>query len=100
MARPSSPALIPARWRPSLAALVGLLGPTAAAQSIDANWVEQLHPSFGVELAHVENISRTSFEPTRKDATTVAVDLAGSIPRQLAPSVLFIGSGEVSSLFV
>ena len=76
------------------------LAPAASAQSTGVNWVDYLHLTTSAEVARVENISRTSFEPTRKDATTFAVDVGGSIPRQLAPSVLFLGSGELSSLFV
>jgi hypothetical protein len=97
MARPSTSALS----RLALLLLpAATLAPTASAQSTGVNWVDYLHLTTSAEVARVENISRTSFEPTRKDATTFAVDVGGSIPRQLAPSVLFLGSGELSSLFV
>ena len=98
MARPSTSALS----RLALLLLsAALLAPAAVAQSTGVtNWVDYLHLTTSAEVARVENISRTSYEPTRKDATTFAVDVGGSIPRQLAPSVLFAGSGELSSLFV
>jgi hypothetical protein len=97
MALPSTPALS----RLALLLLsAALLAPAAPAQSTGATWIDYLHPTASVELARVENISRTSFEPTRKDANTFAVEVGGSIPRQLTPSVLFLGTGELSSLFV
>ena len=97
MARPPTSALS----RLALLLLpAGLLAPAAPAQSTGVSWVDYLHLTTSAEVARVENISRTSFEPTRQDATTFAVDLGGSLPRQLAPSVLFLGSGELSSLFV
>lgn len=77
-----------------------LLASVAQAQSADPSWIEYLHPTASAEVAWVENISRTSFEPTRKDATTFSLEAGGSLPRQLAPSVLFVGSGEVTSLWV
>jgi hypothetical protein len=78
----------------------GLLAAVAQAQPADPSWIEYLHPTASAELAWVENISHTSHEPTRKDATTFAVEAGGSLPRQLAPSVVFVGSGEITSLFV
>jgi hypothetical protein len=77
-----------------------LFVPPARAQSTGVNWVDYLHLTTSAEVARVENISRTSFEPTRKDATTLAVDVSSSLPRQFTPSVLFLGRGELSSLFV
>lgn len=87
--------------RPILTVLLAaLLAPAAPAQATGVNWADYVHLTTSAEVARVENISRTSFEPTRKDATTFAVDVGGSLPRQLAPSVLFVGSGDLSSLFV
>ncbi len=84
-----------------LAALAGLLAVTARAQSTGpVDWIDYVHLTASADAAWVENVSRTSYEPTRKDAATYTFDLAGSIPRQLAPSVLLVGSGEVSSLVV
>lgn len=97
MARPPTPALS----RLALLLLTtATLAPVTPAQSTGVNWIDSLHLTTSAEVARVENISRTSFEPTRQDATTFTVDVGGSIPRQLAPSVLFLGSGELSSLFV
>jgi hypothetical protein len=97
MARPPTSALS----RLALLLLTAaLLACAARAQSTGVTWVDSLHFTTAAEVAHVENISRTSFAPTRQDATTFAVDVAASLPRQLAPSILFLGSGELSSLFV
>ena len=63
-------------------------------------WIESLHLSASGTASWVENLSRTSYEPTRKDAATYDFTLSGSLPRQLAPSVLLVGSGELSSLLV
>ena len=97
MAFSPTPALNRRAW---LALLTGLLAPAAQAQATDTTWIDSFHLTTSAEVARVENISRTSAEPTRKDATTVAVDVAGSIPRQLAPSVVLVGSGDLASLFV
>ena len=81
--------------------LAGLLGLTAqAAEESAAGWVKNLHLTASGTVASVNNLSRTSHEPTRKDATTYELNLSGSKPRQLAPNWLLIGSGELSSLTV
>jgi len=97
MAHPRTPALsrLALRLLP-----IALLAPAVSAQSADASWIDYLHPTASAEIAWVDNISRTSYEATRKDASTLTFDLGGSLPRQLAPSVLFVGSGTLSSLFV
>jgi hypothetical protein len=48
----------------------------------------------------VENLSRTSYEPTRQDAATYDFSLSGTMPRQLASSVMLVGSGEFDAHFV
>jgi len=63
-------------------------------------WVENLHLTASGTISSVNNQSRTSYEPTRKDATTYEFNLGGSKPRQLAPNWLLVGSGEISSLTV
>lgn len=85
-----------------LGLLAGLIATTASGQENagGSSWVEKLHLSASGTISRVENLSRTSFEPTRKDATTYDFTLSGSMPRQLAPSVLLVGSGELSSLAV
>lgn len=84
-----------------LALLALALVSTLRAQSAESPaWVERLNPTVSVDTAWVENISRTSYEPTRKEAATFGFDLAGTLARQLAPSVLAIGSAELSALAV
>lgn len=84
-----------------LCLLGGLLAVNARAQSTEpAGWADYLHLTASAETAWVENISRTSYEPTRKDTVTEELNVAGSLPRQLAPSLLLVGSGEVDSLLV
>lgn len=81
--------------------LVGLLGLTVRAQEGAApGWIENLHLTASGTASWVNNHSRTSHEPTRKDAATYELNLSGGKPRQLAPSWLLIGSGEISALQV
>jgi hypothetical protein len=86
----------------SLVVLAGLVASLASAQESTGSgaWLESLHLSATGTASWVENISRTSYEPTRKDAATYEFNLSSSIPRQLAPSVLLVGSAELSSFFV
>jgi hypothetical protein len=80
---------------------VSLLGLALQAREGSAGgWVENLHLTASGTVSSVNNHSRTSFEPTRKDATTYEFSLSGSKPRQLAPNWLLVGSGELSSLTV
>lgn len=80
---------------------VSLLGLTLHAQESSAlGWVKNLHLTASGTVSSVNNQSRTSFEPTRKDATTYELSLGGGKPRQLAPNWLLVGSGELSSLTV
>lgn len=79
-----------------------LLALTARAQEENraAGWIENLHLSATGTAAWVENHSRTSAEVNRADAATYELSLGGTLPRQLASSVLFVASGEISSLLV
>ncbi len=93
----------PALNRLALAAtLAGLLtaGATAQESSGSGAWIESLHLAASGTAAWTENLSRTSYEPTRKDAASYDFSLGGTVPRQLAPSVLLVGSGEIDALFV
>jgi hypothetical protein len=65
-----------------------------------ARWVENLHLSATGTAAWVENHSRTAAVANRADAATYELSLGGTLPRQLASSVLFVASGEISSLSV
>lgn len=81
--------------------LAGLLALTASAQEkAAASWMESLHLTASGTASWVNNLSRTSYAPTRKNAATYEFSLSGSQPRQLASSLLFVGSGEISSLTV
>jgi len=65
-----------------------------------AGWVDNLHLTATGGAAWVNNLSRTSYEPTRKDALTYEFKVAGSQPRQLAPSLLLVASEEIDTLSV
>jgi len=81
--------------------LSGLLAIVAQAQEgTAAGWMENLHLTASGSAAWVNNLSRTSYEPTRKDATTYEFKLGGSQPRQLASSLLLVASGEITTLSV
>lgn len=79
----------------------GLLLPVLNAQSAGApGWLESLHLTASGTASSVDNISRTSHEPSRKDAETYELNLASSHARQLAPSLLVVASGEVATVSV
>ena len=81
--------------------LAGLVALTASAQEKDASgWMENLHLTASGTASWVNNISRTSNTATRKDAATYEFSLSSSQPRQLAPNLLLLASGEISSLTV
>ncbi len=81
--------------------LAGLLVVTAHAQEGSAAaWIDSLHLTASGTYAQTYNLSRTSYTPTRKDADTYEFSLSGSKPRQLAPNLLVVASGEISSLNV
>lgn len=79
----------------------GLLLPVLVAQSSGApGWLENLHLTASGTAARVDNISRTSHEPSRKDAETYELSLASSHARQLAPNLLLVATGDVATLNV
>jgi hypothetical protein len=84
------------------AVLAGLAATGVSAQESSGAgaWLESLHLTATGTAAWVENLSRTSYEPTRKDAATYDFSLSGTMPRQLASSVLLVGSGELDAHFV
>lgn len=65
-----------------------------------AGWLGNLHLSATVTASQVDNLSRTSHEPTRKDAETYELSLASTHARQLAPNLLLIAAAEGSALSV
>lgn len=82
--------------------LVALALPAGLAQQSagTAGWLENLHLTAAGTVSTVDNISRTSYAPTRKDAETYEFSLASTHARQLAPNLLLIATGEAASLTV
>ncbi len=82
--------------------LAGLIALTGHAQSnqTGTNWVESLHPTTTFTASWVNNLSRTSAAPFRKDAATYELGLNGNYARQLAPSLLLVTSGAADALHV
>ncbi len=80
--------------------LVPLALVARAQEGAATSWIENLHLTASGGAAWVNNLSRTSYEPTRKDATTYEFKLSGGQPRQLASSVLLVASGEINTLTV
>lgn len=63
-------------------------------------WVGNLSFSASTSSSRVENISRTSYAPTRKNAMTYALALGASGHRQLAPSWLLEFGADADYLAV
>lgn len=99
MAHAPTPALKPLRI-PLL--LAGLAGCALLARGDDGppGWLENLHLTAGGSVTQVDNISRTSHAPSRRDATTYEFNLGSSQPRQLARNLLLVASVEAASLSV
>lgn len=76
----------------SVFSIVLLTGVRAQAQTPGraeaAPWLENLSVTASTATTWTENISRTSFAPTRKNAETYDLDLTASLHRQLAPAWL------------
>jgi hypothetical protein len=98
MAHPRTAALVRRLW---LGGCAVLLGTAASAQDgATPGWLERVHASAAVEAGYTENISRTSHEPTRKDAATAEVVVDGAIPWQLAPGLQLTGTLEATGWWV
>jgi len=82
-----------------LCSLAVLTAPGRAAAGA-AGWLENLHLTAGGGISQVDNVSRTSNEATRKDATTYEFNVSSSQPRQLARNLLLVASAEASTLAV
>lgn len=65
-----------------------------------ASWLDILTVTAAGTASWVENISRTSFEPTRKDTATYELSLSASRHRQLASAWLLYGSVDANLLTV
>ena len=69
-------------------------GTIGSAEDSGPAWWDALHLTASATTQWTENISRTSFEPTRKDAANYDLSLNASQPRQLAPDwLLTYGAG-------
>jgi hypothetical protein len=81
-----------------LAILSTLLASAAFAQDRPAapGWVDRLTLTASGTASWVENLSRTSHEPTRKDAATFDLNLGASHHQQLAPAWLLHASVDTS----
>jgi len=79
---------------------LALTGRSAAAEEAMPAWMSGLHFSAATTVAWTENISRTSFEPTRKDAATYAFSLNASRPQQLARNWLLSAGADADYLSV
>lgn len=93
MGRPPSPAL---KTRVILPAV--LLAATALARADGtAGWLDNLHLTATGTVSTVNNISRTSYEPTRHDATTYEFSVASTQARQLASNLLLVATASADS---
>jgi hypothetical protein len=79
---------------------LAVLTVSCRAQTGAPAWLENLHLTANGGVTQVDNLSRTSHGPTRKDATTYEFSLGSSHPRQLTRSLLLVASAEASSLIV
>lgn len=76
----------------------GLLASGAWAQdrAPAAGWLDNLTVTASGTANWVENLSRTSFAPTRKDAETYQLDLSASRHQQLAPDWLLHAGADAT----
>ena len=65
-----------------------------------ASWLESISLTGSATATAVDNVSRTSFAPTRKDATTYEFDLTASRHDQLAANWLLEAGAEADWLHV
>ena len=99
MAHAENPPVIfcrPALWVVASIAWIGVLPAVHAAPERAGAWLENLNTSASVSASWVENASRTSFVPTRKDAAIYEFDAGISQHRQLSGSWLLNASGDAS----
>lgn len=85
-----------------LALLAALLAGSTLAESRSpsASWLGHLTVTAAGTASWVENISRTSFAPTRKDAATYELSLSAGRHQQLASAWLLHGSVDATLLTV
>ncbi|HEY8995816.1 MAG TPA: hypothetical protein VIM71_14215 [Lacunisphaera sp.] len=82
--------------------MCGFLALATCGQAATAvpDWLESLHLIATGGVNQVDNLSRTSYEPTRKDAITYEFSVSSALPRQLTRNLLLTASAEASSLSV
>lgn len=95
MARPPSPAL-----KPIFTLLAGAALTVSAAGQSAAGALGNIHVSASAATSWINNLSRTSHEPTRKDAQTYEFGVAANDARQLAPNLLVLANAEITALAV
>ena len=85
-----------------MALVLGVVAGTARGQerAAAAGWVGNLATTATVTVSHVDNASRTSFEPTRKDADTLEVGVGATHRQQLTPGWLLQMGADASWLDV
>ncbi len=81
--------------RSTLLALLPLAGLAA-----EPGWLDNLHLSATATASYVENLSKTSYGPTRQDAATYELTLDSTRARQLSPALLLVASVQASALNV
>jgi hypothetical protein len=88
-------------FRPFWLMIAGLLAVSVHSQQSPApHWIDILHLTASGSVSTVNNISRTSGQATRKDATMYEFGLGGSQSRQLTRNLLLVASAEAASLHV
>jgi hypothetical protein len=97
MDRPPSPAL--KSFLTCISAfLLALPAGFAQREGSSSSWLENLHLSASGTFSRTDNISRTSYEPSRKDAETYELTLASTHSRQLSRNFLLIATAEATAL--
>ncbi|MES1194542.1 MAG: hypothetical protein ABUL65_01520, partial [Opitutus sp.] len=78
--------------------LAGLLAGAAGAQdrAPAAGWLDNLTVTANGTANWVDNLSRTSFAPTRKNGETCQLDLSATRHQQLAPDWLLHGGATAT----
>lgn len=82
------------------ALLLALPAGFAQRETATPSWLDKLHLSASGTVGRTDNISRTSHEPTRKDAETYELSLASPHSRQLSRNFLLIATAEATALAV
>lgn len=98
MGHPPPPAL--RRLYTLLATLLALPLLHAEREGATTAWLANLHLSASGTFGKTDNISRTSHEPSRKDAETYELSLVSTHSRQLSRNLLLIATAEANAVSV